>query len=129
MNAKEIYIEIKEDAKINKHRLDDECAKQAILYSKWSKRLSNAEANLTRKELELTQFKAKTMLREKESKKTDKAAESAYRMSSTYGQINKQVVSLKKVVDLMQAGVYTMMQRKSMLDCLVKLKCADYFSD
>jgi hypothetical protein len=127
LDLKAVYKELKEDCKIDKNALDEECCKQAFLYTKWSKRLAQAEANFRRVELELTQHKATTMVAEKENKKTDKIAESTYRMSSTYGSISRKKSILKKTADLMQSGVYSMMQRKSMLEALVKLKTADYY--
>lgn len=124
----ELFLELKQDCKINKNALDDECCQQALLYTKWSGRLARAQENLKRVELELTQYKASKMVEEKQKKTSDKAAESIYRISSRYSELNKKITRLQRTVDIAQAGVYSMMQRKNMLEALVRLKTADYYS-
>ena len=122
------FKELKQDCQIDKTALDEECCSQSFLYAKWSNRLMLAEDKLRKEELELTRYKAKKMLSERKTHKTDKSAECAYRASKDYGTISKNKSDAKKSVDLMQTAVYAMMQRKSMVESLVRLNTSDYYN-
>jgi len=125
----ERYDELKQDVRINKNDLDNECAKHSLLFTKWSKRLAVAEANFRRAELELTTYKAGRMIEGKKEKVTDKMSENRYRVSDNYGSINIKKNRLKQTVDLYQAAVYAMRTRQSMIECLVRLRGIDYYGD
>ncbi len=128
MTARELSAEMKLDAHIDKHLLDEECVQQAVLYAKWSGRLAHAQENLRNRELKLTQYKATSMMQGKEDKYTDKMSEARYRTSLGYTELNTRIARLERHVSLMQAGVHTMLHRRSALECLCKLRVSDYYS-
>ena len=127
----ERYSELKSDVRIDKSNLDDECAKHSLLFTKWSKRLSIAEANFRRAELNLTTYKAKKMVEDKKSREkiTDKMSENRYRISDNYSSLSNKKNKLKQTVDFYQAAVYSMIHRRAMLDNLVKLHTSNYYND
>ena len=127
--TKKLYTEFKKDCKIDKTSLDEECVKQSYLYAKWSERLAKAQAALDSVELELTQFKAKAYLKGKKEKRTEKVIDSMYRISTPYSMLNKKKIYLQKKVNLLQSAVYGMMNRKAMINNLVRLHTSDYFNE
>jgi len=132
MNKEQItklYKEMKQDAKIDKNNLDEECCTQTFLYVKWSKRLALAEANFRRAELALTTFKAGRMIEEKQQKTTISMAENKYRVSTSYSTLVKKKSNLQQIVELMKSSVYAMAHRRAMLDNLVRLHTSKYYNE
>ena len=129
MTIDDFAKELRKDSEINKHKLDEECVKQTFLYSKWSIRLAKAQERLRKIELMLTQFKATQYIHGKKSKITDKLSESKYRTNSRYTELSKRKYSAMRSVELFQSAVYSMMNRRAMIESLVKLNSNDYYNE
>jgi len=123
------YQELKKDAQIDKNNLDEECCRQTFLYVKWSKRLALAEANLRRVEHALTRYKAEMVIQGKEEGLGVAVSEATYRKSMKYIELGRKKSRILSSVKLAENGVHTLLQRRAMLDNLVKLHSTGYYHE
>lgn len=127
-------FDIKNDLKINKYKLDEECLTHASTYNRYAEMATKSKTELARAKdkLALVTAQRNIAIREEASKSKDKITE---RMFDSLLETNKEVLKAKKelreaeeVNATFNAMLDSFDHRKSELDNLVKLYCAGYYS-
>jgi hypothetical protein len=125
--------EAKRDLKMDKLELDKNCLEQADLYLKWSERLNVVDTKLRKCQADLTAFKASAYIKAKSdaearlTKITEAQASAAYRVQARYKVLKVREGRLQAERDSLQSVVSAFIQRRAMLETLVKLHGQDYF--
>ncbi|MHA1363980.1 MAG: hypothetical protein ACTSP1_15825 [Candidatus Freyarchaeota archaeon] len=138
MNADEtekLLDEIKERIPIDRYNLDEECRRQAILYSDVGELVSEAKAEARRKEqrLELVKAELDSKIRESPSnygieKVSNPAIEAAIIRSSEYQQALSDYIDARETADKLSVLQTAVEHRKSSLRDLVSLYIYEYYS-
>lgn len=127
-------FDIKNDLKINKYKLDEECLTHASIYNRYAEMATKSKTELAKAKdkLALVTAQRNIVIREEASKSKDKITE---RMFDSLLETDKEVLKAKKEVreaEEVNATFNSMLDsfdhRKSELDNLVKLYCAGYYS-
>lgn len=127
-------FDIKNDLKINKYKLDEECLTHASTYNRYAELATKAKTELAKAKDKLALITAQRniAIREEASKSKDKITE---RMFDSLLESDKEVLKAKKElreIEQVSASFNAMLDsfehRKSELDNLVKLYCAGYYS-
>jgi stress response protein YsnF len=125
--------EAKKDLKIDPLELDKNCMEQADLYLKYSERLNVVDNKLLRTEHALTAFKAGAYLKAKSdaanslTKVSEAQASSMYRIQARYKVLKVRQERVQAERDSLQTVVNAFIQRRAMLETMVKLHGQDYF--
>lgn len=124
-------------SEIDKNRLDEECVNFPLEYEKWALKLAEARADLedTKNVLEVAEAEADLKTRDKEYKwkGIEKVTESAIRSAVTLEQgvreASKEYREAKREVEFINARVNSLDNKKSMLEKIVSLRLASYYSE
>jgi hypothetical protein len=125
--------EAKKDLKIDPLSLDTNCQEQADLYLKWSERLNVIDNKLLRTEHALTAFKASAYITAKNdaanslTKVSETQLSAMYRVQARYKLLRVRQERYQAERDSVQSVVSAMIQRRAMLETMVKLHGQDYF--
>ena len=129
-----LQLNFKEELKINKYKLDEECLTHASRYAFYAEACADAKTNVTKAKdnLELVTSEANIRIRKEKAESGEKVTES---LISSYLVMDKEVQKAKselreaeEIYARLSVAVSAMETRRSELDNLVKLYCAGYFS-
>ena len=125
----------KDDLRINKYKLEDECENQHNLYNYWATLLADARTNKDRQEskLELLEGKVELKYRSMEDlpgkiKSTEGAIKACIKCDEEIEEQTEKVNNAKSEVYHLEVAVKSFEQRKSDLDNLVTLFVKGFYS-
>lgn len=127
-------FDIKNDLKINKYKLDEECLTHASTYNRYAEMATKSKTELTKVKDKLALVTAerniaiRKQIAESGSKVTEKMIESYIEVDSEVLKVKKELREIEEVNATFNAILESFDHRKSELDNLVKLYCAGYFS-
>ena len=127
-------FDIKNDLKINKYKLDEECLTHASTYNRYAEMATKTKTELTKAKDKLSLITAQRNIAIREeiiksgSKVTEKMIESYLEADKEVLKAKKEVREIEEVNASFNAMLDSFEHRKSELDNLVKLYCAGYYS-
>lgn len=127
-------FDIKNDLKINKYKLDEECLTHASTYNRYAEMATKSKTELTKAKDKLALITAerniaiRKELSESGSKATEKMIESYIETDKEVLKAKKEVREIEEINATFNAMLDSFDHRKSELDNLVKLYCAGYYS-
>lgn len=127
-------FDIKNDLKINKYKLDEECLTHASTYNRYAEMATKTKTELTKAKDKLSLITAQRNIAIREeiiksgSKVTEKMIESYLEADKEVLKAKKEVREIEEVNASFNAMLDSFDHRKSELDNLVKLYCAGYYS-
>ena len=122
------------------NRLHEECANQARIYHFYHDKLADAREELAVQErtLEVLESEMKLEIRrsgpdayglKKETRLTEELVDNLMRVTPRRAEQVQRLIQAKHEVDVLTGTIRALEQRKSMLEEIVKLRLADYFSE
>ena len=127
-------FDIKNDLKINKYKLDEECLTHASTYNRYAEMATKTKTELTKAKDKLSLITAQRNIAIREeiiksgSKVTEKMIESYLEADKEVLKAKKEVREIEQISATFNAMLDSFEHRKSELDNLVKLYCAGYYS-
>lgn len=124
-----------EDIKINKYRLDDECEKHPSLYGYYARQQALLRSELSELEAEqkLTLAESEVDIREhwekfSDSKMTEAGVKAQIEQHEKVQKGKNKILKISRELNIISAAVISMDHRKSMLNNLVSLQIAGFYS-
>lgn len=121
---------------INQDRLNWECVRQPVLYWEYAQKLADAKRDFEQAKtaVDLAQAGADAAVRERPAKYgivkvTEPAIKAAVAGHRKYTAAIAEMNKLRHRLDIFQAAINTLDQRKRMIESLVSLRLANYFSE
>lgn len=127
-------FDIKNDLKINKYKLDEECLTHASTYNRYAEMATKSKTELTKAKDKLALVTAERNIAIRDeiiksgSKVTEKMIESYLEADKEVLKAKKEVREIEEINATFNAMLGSFEHRKSELDNLVKLYCAGYYS-
>ncbi len=127
-------LKFEKELKIDREDLDSEWLSQPQLYFRYAKKVIEAEDELSKvkEKLDICTAELDAKIRERaklnDEKITEKLIENKIIKDEDHSMALKEFNRSKSDLNLLQAGLKAIEQRKSALENLVKLYCAGYFS-
>jgi len=129
--------EIKDDVKINKFRLDDECQEHASLYYYYAEQLADAKKERDTAKANFKETTARTELNyradrpgyELDCKKTESSISAAVEIHKDVIAAKQDYLRAEALVNKTESAAESMRQRKGMLDNLISLYQTQYYSE